>query len=158
MLTDRLRVVVNYVDGEAVLVVVGEVDAATAPTLRAAVAAIGAFDVRVVFDLAEVTFMDSSGLSVIAETLLRLRHSSGSSLGVRNPSAFVRQLLVIAGIDPFVNIEVDSDGPAVDLTASVETEVADDDELAGHLMTDRLKCVRSGPCAEPTALAVKPAR
>ena len=111
MLTNRFSVVVNYVDGETVLIVRGEVDAATAPTLRAAVEAIGAFGVCLVFDLAEVTFMDSSGLSVIAQTLRRSQHSSGSSLCVRNPPAQVRQLLVIAGLDPFVTIDLNDDGP-----------------------------------------------
>jgi anti-anti-sigma factor len=107
MLADRLTVVVNHIDsGEMVLTVHGEVDVATAPALRAAAATIEGLDVRFVFDLAGVTFLDSSGLGVIGETAIRLQQSSGS-LCLRNAPPAVRKLLAISGLNPFVTVEDD---------------------------------------------------
>jgi len=53
------------------LVVAGEIDVASAPTLKAAIAE--AVDgSRLVIDLTQVTFIDSSGLSLIVGTVKRL--------------------------------------------------------------------------------------
>ena len=83
---------------EHVVVVAGEVDMATAPEVAAAVDTLGGPDTRLVFDLTSVTFMDSSGLSVIARTLLRLRQAGGT-VCVRGTSPFVRQTIKISGLD-----------------------------------------------------------
>lgn len=67
---DALRVhldVGDGADGAVVLVVGGEVDLLTAPLMTEAVtAAITRRPPVVVIDLAEVTFLDSSGLSILA--------------------------------------------------------------------------------------------
>ena len=63
---DPLAIDVRVGPGEAVLVLTGELDPHTAPTLRQAfVRAVTADTDLLVFDLGGVTFVDSSGLRVI---------------------------------------------------------------------------------------------
>lgn len=77
-------------DGGAVVHVSGEIDIATTPDLDDAVDRITA--PTIVLDLAEVTFMGSSGL---ASLLRASRHATelGGSLELRAPSRPVRDLL-----------------------------------------------------------------
>jgi anti-sigma B factor antagonist len=71
------------VDGTVVVRPRGEVDIATSPALRTE---LDACEGAVVLDLAEVTFLDSSGLGAIAATYKRLR----DSFVLRNPRDNVR--------------------------------------------------------------------
>jgi len=96
--TADFSVAVAFEGGEHVVMVAGEVDMATAPEFAAAVGTLGGPGARLVFDLSSVTFMDSSGLNVIATTLLRLREQGGRAC-VRGPSALVRQTIKISGLD-----------------------------------------------------------
>lgn len=64
----------------AVVRVQGEVDLATAPELDEVLAAIDASDGPVVVDLSEVSFLDSSGLSVLVRSHQHLRSSGGEGL------------------------------------------------------------------------------
>lgn len=64
----------------AMVLVRGEVDLATAPELDEVLAAIGASDGPVVVDLSEVSFLDSSGLSVLVRSHQCLRASGGDGL------------------------------------------------------------------------------
>jgi anti-anti-sigma factor len=96
--TADFSVAVSYEAGDHVVVLSGEVDMATAPEFAAAVDTLGGRDARLVFDLTSVTFMDSSGLGVIAATLLRLRQDGGTAC-VRGTSPFVRQTIKISGLD-----------------------------------------------------------
>jgi len=62
-----------------VLEVVGELDLATGPELQARLAALIDSGVReVVLDLTEVSFLDSSGLSVLVTAMKRLRAGGGT--------------------------------------------------------------------------------
>jgi len=77
--------------GGARLVVLGDLDAATAPQLRAA------FETApddVELDLGSCTFMDSSGISVLTEA--RMRHSP--DLRVVAASRPVRLVLEVSGL------------------------------------------------------------
>jgi anti-sigma B factor antagonist len=103
--TADFSVAVSFEAGDHVVMVAGEVDMATAPELAAVVRSLGGPDARLVFDLSSVTFMDSSGLSVIATTLHRLRHGGGSAC-VRGTSPFVRQTIKISGLDQCDILEV----------------------------------------------------
>src|SRR3954469_10131945 len=96
--TADFSVSVNYEARDQVVVLAGEVDMATAPQFAAAVAALGGPDTRLVFDLTSVTFMDSSGLGVIATTRRRLGQDGGT-VCVRGTSPFVRQTIKISGLD-----------------------------------------------------------
>jgi anti-sigma B factor antagonist len=79
--------------GDGVVELVGEIDAATAPKLDRCLE----HDPRIrVVDMSQVTFMDSSGLKVLAIT----NHSREASerLTLRAPSAAVRRVVAIAGM------------------------------------------------------------
>ena len=84
-----------HLDGDALLVVVGEVDAASSPMLHEACVDLASITGRLVLDLSGVTFMDSAGLHV----LIRLGQlEGGSTVVVRNPSGQVRHLLQITDL------------------------------------------------------------
>jgi anti-sigma B factor antagonist len=89
--------------GQTVVEVVGEVDAASADILRNAIfEVIDSGDARVVIDMGEVSFMDSSGLRVLIAGF-KAAEQAGGALGVRNPSDVVTRLLEITGqLDRFV--------------------------------------------------------
>lgn len=91
-------------DGEVVLRLYGQIDMLSAPNFAVAAIGLGGTGVRLVFDIAEVTFMDSAGLSVLAGTIRRLQRIGGT-LCLRNVSRHVRQILRISGLDQFVTIE-----------------------------------------------------
>jgi anti-sigma B factor antagonist len=77
---------VNYIVGEPadaggrrVVAAQGELDLAAAPDLRAAIeTALEAGAHRLVVDLGEVTFIDSTAIGVLLSTRERLRRSGGS--------------------------------------------------------------------------------
>ncbi len=77
--------------GPTTLAVGGDVDLASAPALRAALADRAV----VVVDLADVTFIDAAGLGVLLEA--HRRRPDGVTL--RTPSPCVRRLLALAGHD-----------------------------------------------------------
>jgi anti-sigma B factor antagonist len=83
----------------------GEVDVYTAPQLRERLYGLvvdGADSV--VLDLADMTFIDSTGLGVIVGTLKRLRESGGE-LTLRSPSRSTRKVLDITGLTRIVTVE-----------------------------------------------------
>ena len=96
MRPDDLGVDISYVDGVAVATIRGELDMHTARTLLASLDEVGA-DQPVVVDMAELEFMDSSGLSLLLVQQAR-RRKSGGSLQISNPSAAVRRVVAIAGL------------------------------------------------------------
>jgi len=98
-------VVVSCEDGDRVVMLAGEVDMATAPQFAAAVASLCIVDARLVFDLTGVTFMDSSGLSVIAASLARLGHD-GATACVRGASPLIRRTIQISGLDQSGLLEI----------------------------------------------------
>ena len=66
--TDRLRIeLVGRSPAEADLKLVGELDLVTAPMLRDELARSQARGVRVVLDLSEIAFVDSTGLVLLME-------------------------------------------------------------------------------------------
>jgi anti-anti-sigma factor len=81
-----------------VVIVAGEIDLATVNELRAA---LDALDGRIVVDLATVSFLDATGLGVLAGTRKRLR-SCGGDLRLRAPQDQVRRVLEVAGCDDWI--------------------------------------------------------
>jgi anti-sigma B factor antagonist len=73
----------------------GEIDAHTAPNLATALAALPEGVVRV--DMAEVSFIDSSGLRVLMEAMTKARERGGD-LVVSQPSPAVARLIEISGL------------------------------------------------------------
>jgi anti-sigma B factor antagonist len=88
----------------ATVTVRGEVDVYTAPQLRQrlySVVADGAS--TVILDVADMTFIDSTGLGVIVGTLKRLREGGGE-LTLRAPSRSTRKVLDITGLTRILSI------------------------------------------------------
>lgn len=82
---------------QTVVAVVGEVDAASADTLRAAIMeVIDGGQANIAVDMSEVSFIDSSGLRVLIAGY-KAADAAGGSLSVRAPSDAATRLLEITG-------------------------------------------------------------
>lgn len=88
-----------FVDVEGTLVASGEIDTYTAPELAERLADHAVSTV----DLADVSFIDSSGLRVLIEAHQK-RSDGGGSLTLRQPSAAVQRLLEISGLQGLLDI------------------------------------------------------
>lgn len=86
------------------LVLVGEIDAHTAPELAAHLDPLPGASGDVVVDLAGVTFIDSSGLRVLVEAHHR-SSESGRRLALRSPSPAVVRLLEISGLADHLDVD-----------------------------------------------------
>jgi anti-sigma B factor antagonist len=96
---------VDLSEGGVTVAVSGEVDLATAPLLWASIEPVlGNRPGVLVLDVTDLRFIDSSGLSVIVRAY-RAMQGHGGKIVVRMPSAAVRQVLDIAGLDRLVTIE-----------------------------------------------------
>ena len=101
---DPLEIDVQISDERTLLTLSGELDASTATLLYDQLSDLEVEDVQhVVLDLAQVTFMDSTGLSVIVTEHKRLHHSAGS-LTIFAPPSSVRRLFEITGLDSVLDI------------------------------------------------------
>ena len=84
--------------GVAVFLVAGELDLETAPTLRHRLhQALDGGEAHLVVDLSELSFIDSTGISVLVESLKQAQRAGGS-LVLRNPTPAVRRVLDITGL------------------------------------------------------------
>ena len=81
-------------DEHGVVHVVGEIDAFSAPSLRAALEPFSTPTSHLVLDLSEVTFIGSAGVT----ELIRLRDRLRGRLEIRSPSRLVWRVLVAAGV------------------------------------------------------------
>jgi len=100
-----LNVQVDAHDGSVVLVLVGELDPHTAPTLREHLdAAVGSATTEVVLDVAGLSFIDSSGLRVIIAAHKDME-GRGGRLILRSPTATTRRLLDITGLADHIVVE-----------------------------------------------------
>jgi anti-anti-sigma factor len=96
-------------DGSAVVVVSGELDLAVVDELRAALARPEAQADTLILDLRGVTFIDSSGLSVIGASHQRMRAAEGRlGVVVTRPSA-VQRLFELCGLTETLTIGDDPD-------------------------------------------------
>jgi anti-anti-sigma factor len=98
---------------ECVLVVSGELDAASAESFADAAYPHLNTDRHLVVDLQSASFMDSSGLKVLA-LVAAARTDSGGVL-VRNPCAQIRRLLNVAGMSHVVTVEPPLDQSSIDV-------------------------------------------
>jgi anti-sigma B factor antagonist len=88
-------------DGTATIRVTGEIDIATADTIRRAVAvAIEDRPAHVVFDLSAVDFIDSSGLAVLLEAA-----KAADSVRIHRASNVVRRVIHATGLTELFGIE-----------------------------------------------------
>ncbi len=96
-LTDGYAIERLRQEGAAVVVLSGEIDVAAAPELHEALLGeVASFRFTVV-DLSGVTFLDSSGLSVLVTALRRARERA-EDVVLCAPTAGVRRVLELAGL------------------------------------------------------------
>ena len=104
-LEQPLRITSGREGDVAVLTLAGELDPHTAPALAEELDdAIGGGATTVVLQLAELSFIDSSGLRVVISAHRRL-DEAGGRLVLRTPSDTVRRLLEITGLLDHIEIE-----------------------------------------------------
>jgi anti-sigma B factor antagonist len=100
--------VVRRDDRATVVAVAGEIDLATAPELGAALDGIeGSPGSTVHLDLAEVSFLDSSGISVLVDFRSRLE-TGGASLALHRASPTVQRVLEISGLGSMFDLRPDA--------------------------------------------------
>lgn len=86
-------------DGYSIVWATGEIDVATAPGLRHELAdAVSAHQCRVIVDLTQVPFMDSTGLNVLVLASSAAR-AHGGELRLVGACGNVRKLLRITGLE-----------------------------------------------------------
>jgi anti-sigma B factor antagonist len=89
----------------AILVVGGEVDYEVSPQLKARIMrAIKAGKRRLILDLSDVTFIDSTAIGVLAGALERLDETGGGSLSVVSTHEKVIQIFEITGLESVVAV------------------------------------------------------
>jgi anti-sigma B factor antagonist len=89
--------------------VAGEVDLSSAPVLRARIEELVHLGTqRLVVDLQDVGFMDSSGLSVLVACMKRMREAGGD-LAVACPNGSILKVFTVTGLDRLFTIR-----PSVD--------------------------------------------
>ena len=93
-----LELTVSESDRETVVRAAGELDVNTAPELREQMARLVSEGTRqIVVDLTDVSFVDSTALSVLVSALKRLRQADGD-LQLGSPNASVRRVFEITGL------------------------------------------------------------
>ena len=94
-------------NGAPGLRLIGELDMATVPELRSALAATSG-NGQVTLDLSELTFMDSSGLLAIVEYA---RSANGAApVILANPSEVVARIFEITGMQGHPQLKFESNG------------------------------------------------
>jgi anti-sigma B factor antagonist len=94
---------VDRIDDAAVVRLVGELDLYNAPVLREALTAIVAeAPARLVIDLGEVTFVDSTALGVLIETRSKLPDTRGFMLA--SPGVETKRALQVSGLDRHLGV------------------------------------------------------
>lgn len=101
---DPLEIEVQQSKSRTLVMIAGELDASTASYLYDALSDLELADAHnVVLDLAKVTFMDSTGLSVIVTEHKRLNHVNGT-LTIFSPPSSIRRLFEITGLTATLDI------------------------------------------------------
>ncbi len=81
-------------DGALVLRLSGDLDVTNAAQVRSAIdAVVSSGTERLIFDLADLQFMDSSGIAMLVSVA-----REGREVQLRNPSAIVRRLIELTGL------------------------------------------------------------
>jgi anti-anti-sigma factor len=105
-LQDELGISVTHNHTTAVVGVAGELDLATAPTLAEALRGLGAPCERVVLDLSELTFIDSTGLRLTVAEYERAK-AEGFELVLAGATDDVLRVIRLTGLDVVVPMAPD---------------------------------------------------
>jgi anti-anti-sigma factor len=101
----KLQIDTNHIDGGVLLSVAGEIDMASAPELKEALAQLASKDGRVTVDLDDVTFMDCAGLHVLYTFALSTNGSG--PVRVVNASRTILRIMQIVGMTSVPQIELE---------------------------------------------------
>jgi len=94
----ELQVLVSGDNSRCEVRLLGELDMSTAPHLRDELVRVSTEGAQLVtVDLADLTFIDSTGLSVLINALKRLRQQGGD-MALRSPTPSTRRVLEITGL------------------------------------------------------------
>ncbi|MGW2788026.1 STAS domain-containing protein, partial [Streptomyces populi] len=100
--TGQLSIVTTATDGIHVLTLAGEIDHHTGDTLRQALDASDTPCPRIVVDLRQVTFMDSSGINLFLAAH-RALSQAGGWLRLAAPGEAVMRTISIVGVDTVID-------------------------------------------------------
>ncbi|UJA19483.1 STAS domain-containing protein [Thermoleophilia bacterium SCSIO 60948] len=104
-LSSSFTVEAGYARGVYTLGVVGELDQATVPDLRARIGeAIGTGDGSILIDLSRCDFIDSTGISLLVEAQRKIDGLERRRLVVCCPGAEVRRLLDLTGVGTLLGV------------------------------------------------------
>ena len=95
---------VNPTDEATVIHVRGEIDIATAGRLRDVIEPHMGPKQKIILDLSEVEFMDSSALHVLVQARGQLTENGGSLI-LRNPSTAAHRLLTVTGANDLLETD-----------------------------------------------------
>ncbi|MFC9930044.1 STAS domain-containing protein [Streptomyces sp. NPDC127190] len=98
----QLSVVTTATDGIRVLTLAGEIDHHTGDTLRQALDASSTPRPRIVVDMRQVTFMDSSGINILIAAH-RALSEAGGWLRLAAPGESVMRTISIVGVDAVID-------------------------------------------------------
>jgi anti-anti-sigma factor len=87
-------------DGRYVVKLIGDLDLSNVDQLRKTLESAPASTAHLLIDAGELSFMDSSGIAVLLESVNR-----GVTVTLRNPSAMIRRLIDITGVAEVLRIE-----------------------------------------------------
>ncbi|MFE9401084.1 STAS domain-containing protein [Streptomyces sp. NPDC006530] len=99
---EQLSIVATDTDGVRVITVSGEIDYETKDTLDQALNSADASSPRVVVDLHQVTFMDSSGINMFISAHNALTEAGGW-LRLAAPTDMVMRTMSIVGVDVVID-------------------------------------------------------
>jgi anti-sigma B factor antagonist len=98
----ELRTEVSEIAGWTIVSIYGELDVATAPTLRERlIALVGEGSHKLILDLEGVDFLDSTGLGTIISALKRVR-THGGDMRLVGTQPRIKRLFDITGLDKAV--------------------------------------------------------
>lgn len=101
----NLRIEVADTTSPTTVMLVGEIDISTSGRVREALIAISSSgENKVVVDMSNVTFMDSTGLAALVGPLKRFRSMNGEIV-LRSPNRGVLKVLEITGLTRVFTIE-----------------------------------------------------
>ena len=84
---------VEYVQGCAIVAAAGEIDLCAAPALHAALTEAAESADRIVIDLTRVTFLNSTGVTVMVDALNQHHHRQRGTLCLVGPSRAVHKVM-----------------------------------------------------------------
>jgi len=96
------------IDGTAVITLSGDIDLQSSPGVRQQLLATFEVHDRVVVDLADVTYIDSSGVASLVEAF-QVARKKGGFFGLANVSAGVMRVLSLTRLDRVFAIHPDVD-------------------------------------------------